>query len=69
MFLLKFYVTGAILAFIVALILCRKEEKQGKEVQYGIVAGIALTSWIGLAGLAYSYRDDLKDFYNTHIKK
>ena len=60
----EIYGIGLILTFIIAVLLCRRDEKRYNcEMQYGICAGFALFSWIGLIGLGIAYRDDIKKFF------
>lgn len=66
MILLKLYILGAILVFILSFFICKKEEKFGKEVEYGVISVIALASWIGLAILIYSYKDTIKTFITKY---
>ena len=62
---IEIYGIGAILTFIISIILCRYDEKRyNSEMQYGVCAMLALFSWLGLIGLGIAYYEDIKKSIN-----
>ena len=53
---IKFYVIGVIISFILGCILMFKEEDK-KNAQYGMIAPMALMSWITVVLILWKYRD------------
>lgn len=61
----EIYGIGLTLTFIISVLLCRRDEKRYNcRVQYGMCAGLALFSWIGLIILGIAYREDIKKLFN-----
>ena len=53
---IKFYVIGVIVSFILGCILIFKEEDK-KNTQYEMIAPMALLSWITVVLILWKYRD------------
>ena len=63
MCILYFYIVGVIIAFIMAMILLIKEEKKTKKdktLQHGMVAPIAILSWISVYLMFFKLKDKFK---------
>ena len=63
MCILYFYIIGVIIAFIMAIILLIKEEKDEKDkktLQHGMIAPIAILSWISVYLMFFKLKDKFK---------
>lgn len=54
---LTFYITGMIVAFILGLVIMIKERKDNPNMQYGMIAAMALLSWITVGLLIWKRKD------------
>ena len=71
--LLGIYIVGAIIAFVMGILLASyyemKRKEDDDELQYGMIAAIAIMSWISVVMLIWNYNDQYEELFQMLKQK